>query len=389
MTVLQIIKDLISEEDVNFGDSDTTFARQTHTGGSVNVHYVDSKSIPSNALGGVIDDHIHAQNTDTGTTGVTFTLNSGGNYIMLNTAGNPTNRVFTFPTDADQQLAGRTDMASTANGYGASRIGVEDAGGFLAAGNVEAALAELATEMAAVSTYIGYKRGFLLSHSSVTTVNISGGMWDHRGTTDRSVYTDEQTAFVTGSAGSNADSDDLGADEIHYLYVDDSAVVSSGSSLLTASEFINDTTEPAWNNAKVGWYNGNDRCIGAVLTSGASLILPFKVFSDNFFGFISVLTEVFADAAAPTVLYGLSLAAVVPVFSTRARLRVTATTDEQEFAFAPGATEPATDFFVAATGNDAYYSIDTLLSDTQATHVICSVNGNMNIYVSGFYMNEL
>ena len=130
MTVLQIVKGLVGEEDVNWGDSDSTFTRQTHTGGTTTIHYIDSKSIPAHTKGGVVDTYLHNQNTDTGTTSSTFDIDSDSNRARLSSSGLSSNRTFTFPDTSDQALVGATDLASTANTKGASTVGVEDSGGY-------------------------------------------------------------------------------------------------------------------------------------------------------------------------------------------------------------------------------------------------------------------
>jgi len=55
-----------------------------------------------------------------------------------------------------------------------------------------------------------------------------------------------------------------------YIYIDDSA-----SSYPTPT-FIGSTTEPAWSNTKIGWYNGNDRCIGVVYVDTYGNIRSFQ-----------------------------------------------------------------------------------------------------------------
>jgi hypothetical protein len=52
-----------------------------------------------------------------------------------------------------------------------------------------------------------------------------------------------------------------------YIYIDDS------SSAYPAPTVIGDTVEPAWSDAKMGWYNGNDRCIGVVWSPSAGRII--------------------------------------------------------------------------------------------------------------------
>ena len=97
-------------------------------------------------------------------------------------------------------------------------------------------------------------------------IYINPGAYHHDGTSEQLVYWDSQLTYTFAA---------LGASDWSYLYLDDSAIVTAGTNLLTASEFIDSTTEPAWSAAKHGWYNGNDRCIFAVFTNGSSEILEF------------------------------------------------------------------------------------------------------------------
>ena len=387
MTVLQIVKGLIGEEDVSWGDSDTTFSRQTHTGGSTTIHYIDSKSIPANTLGGVIDTHLHTQNTDTGTTATTFVINSGGNSATLSSAGLAGDRTYTFPLTA-QALAGASNLASTSASYGASMVGIQDSTGNFSSTTVEGALGELAVSVAGQTEFRGYKRGFKLGYSSTTAVTISGGMWDHRGTTNQNVYTASQLTFTLGSAGSNSGSTNLGASELHYIYIDDSAVVTAGTALLTASEFLNSTTAPAWSNTKCGWYSGNDRCVGAILTTAASAIVEFFVRSNNFYAYTAATAIVaFSSAAAPTSYTNLDLSGVMPVFSTCAHLDLNpATADHYLFGINGGHNAVTT---LSISGANVWSSTD-VYTDTAQILEWDSMNGVVTvILLRGFYIDEL
>jgi hypothetical protein len=357
----------------------------------VDVHYIDSKSIPANGLGGVISNWLHVQHTDTGTTALTFILNnsSATGYVALSSVGQTTGKTFTFPTSASQALVGATDLASTASGKGASTIGIQDSAGHFSSTNVETALAELATDVASVSAYTGYKRGFKLGYSSGTALTITGGMWDHSGTTQQNVYTSSQLSFTCGSAGSNSDSDNLGASELHYIYIDDSAVVTSGSALLTATEFINTTTAPAWSNSKVGWYNGNDRCIGAILTEAASTIAEFQISSSRLQTYVDATSIVaFASAAAPTTGTSLDLSAIMPVFSTRARLILTTATAGTSYSLG-SFTGHNYDTIITISHNDGYTSFDTTTSSVQEINWLASAGATTAILLSGFYIDDL
>lgn len=102
--------------------------------------------------------------------------------------------------------------------------------------------------------------------SSVTAILIGGARYLHLGTTDQIVYwSEELTLNFTG----------LGNSDWYYIYLDDSAIVAADTNELTADEIIYSTTEPAWSDEKLGWYNGSDRCIFAVLTNGSGEILAF------------------------------------------------------------------------------------------------------------------
>jgi hypothetical protein len=100
------------------------------------------------------------------------------------------------------------------------------------------------------------------SRISSQNIGIDPGVYHHDGTTEQILYWDTQltkTGSGTGSANFN------------YLYLDDSAIVSHGSPLLTEDEFIWNTTAPTWSDAKHGWYhptNINDRCIFVIKGGG-------------------------------------------------------------------------------------------------------------------------
>lgn len=103
-------------------------------------------------------------------------------------------------------------------------------------------------------------------------IYIGAGIYFHDGTTRQTVFWDAELTFVLQSAGSNALSDDYGADGWHYIYLDDSAIVTNASPELDETCFLNETTAPTWSAAKHGWYNGSDRCIFAVYETGDAII---------------------------------------------------------------------------------------------------------------------
>jgi len=89
-------------------------------------------------------------------------------------------------------------------------------------------------------------------------------------------WVDSELTFVCGAAGSNAGSDALPTSGNYYIYIDFSAVQATLDRQLTAACLIGKTTAPTWNPARLGWYNGDDRCIWGIPTNSSSNIFPFE-----------------------------------------------------------------------------------------------------------------
>ena len=389
MTTLQGVKDLLGKEDVNWGNSGSTFSRETQTGGSISIHYVDAESVPSTGLGGYVGDHLHIQNTDSLTTMTTFGINSTGNSLVLSSAGLSASRTMTFP-DVSQQLTGATDLAAITAGKGASLVGVQDSGGYFSGATAEAVLQEVGADVAALQTSThnrGMKNGFKLGFSTTTAVTISGGIWAHTGTTDQHVYTNAQVTFTLGSAGSNSGSTDLGASQVHYIYIDDSAVVAAGTALLTAAEFLNSTTAPAYNHAKAGWYNGLDRCIGAILTNSSNEVRNFSVFGGQYYRYAAPVDE-FGSAAAGVTYTALDLSSTVPRFSTRARLRVTGATAGTLVYFDTSSTAVTPDAYTISTNNGPIM-VEVPTNSSQNTYWYASATNVVDMDCAGYFIDEL
>uniref|UniRef100_A0A6M3J4Q1 Uncharacterized protein n=1 Tax=viral metagenome TaxID=1070528 RepID=A0A6M3J4Q1_9ZZZZ len=389
MTVLQIIKDLIGKQDINFGDSTTTFTRETHTGGSISMNYIDAECIPSTFLGGYIGDHLHSQNTDTGTTNATFDINSAGNYARLSTSGLSADRTFTFPDTSNQELVGATDLLSIASGLGAATVGVEDTGNYFTGANVEAITQEIGSDIDTLQTTVfdrGFKSGFNLGYSSSTAITISGGMWAHAGTANQHVYAASQITFTLGPGGSNSGSTALGANELHYIYIDDSAVVAAGSAALTASEFLNSTTAPTYSHSKVGWYNSNDRCIGCILTDGANAIVPFYTIGGDYM-FYTYFTSEYTTANCPTTYTALDVSSSVPTFTTRCRTLIMSATAGTIYYFSREAHKHTERHTCAS--NATPLTVDIPLNTSQNVQWYGSGGVSTEVTVTGYYINEL
>jgi hypothetical protein len=162
----------------------------------------------------------------------------------------------------------------------------------------------------------GYCRRSKFRWKDANEIYIGSGVYFHEGTSNQTLYWNSELTFQLGSAGSNSASDDLGASEWHYIYLDDSAIVTAATNLITNSEILNDTTAPTWSASKHGWYNGNDRCIFAVLTDGSNNVLEF---------FHAGSRKVFyADAkgdysnADPGTDYSTEVTLTIPAFSGKA-----------------------------------------------------------------------
>ena len=123
-------------------------------------------------------------------------------------------------------------------------------------------------------------------------IYINPGCYYHLGTSEQNIYWNSQLTYQFQN---------LANSDWSYLYLDDSAIVTLGSKLITASELIDSTTEPTWSDTKHGWYNGEDRCIFAVLTDGSGNILEFfhdgdmVVFEDDIQDFGWTEADTFVD----------------------------------------------------------------------------------------------
>ena len=142
----------------------------------------------------------------------------------------------------------------------------------------------------------GFVQRSTFRHKDDDEIYIGPGGYHHSGTSEQYLYWNTELTFQVGSGGTNSDSEDLGNNEWHYIYIDDSAVVTSGAQLLTNTEFVNNTTAPSWSADKHGWYNSNDRCIFAFFTDGTADILAF--YHDNDFVLFDESIEIVAEATA-------------------------------------------------------------------------------------------
>lgn len=127
--------------------------------------------------------------------------------------------------------------------------------------------------------WIGTVRRPKFNYVDTDTIQLEGGgRYYHIGTLEQMLEINANLSFDFGSGGSNAASEDVGASEWMYLYIDNSAL--SGL-VLTAAQLLNNTTAPTYDPAKQGHYNGLDLCIGAFWFNGSSQIEPFVNHGDE------------------------------------------------------------------------------------------------------------
>ena len=150
-------------------------------------------------------------------------------------------------------------------------------------------------------------------YSDADTITLRGARYAHIGTTTQMVYWANAITFDLGSGGDNGDSGDLNNNDWHYIYLDDSSIVTKGTAVIDANQIINKTTEPSWSVAKRGWYSGNDRCIFAVRTNGSSQIEEFT-HSEDFVQYASY--EADNEGGITTTFTDVTL--TLPSFCTKA-----------------------------------------------------------------------
>ena len=137
-------------------------------------------------------------------------------------------------------------------------------------------------------------------------IYIHAGAYHHVGTVSQVVY---WSSKLTSDIGTPSASD------WYYLYIDDSAVVTLGTNLLTTDQLLWSNTEPSWSETKHGWYSGEDKCIFAVLTDGSGNITEFFHDGDNVWFANQVIVR--ANAVVATD-WSDEITLSMPVFARRA-----------------------------------------------------------------------
>ena len=125
----------------------------------------------------------------------------------------------------------------------------------------------------------GYNVSPIFAWGSTSTITIDGFRFHHNGTSEQIVKSD--SAAITFTFGANGDA--LGGSEWHYLYLDDSAIVTAGNATITNTQLLNSTEEPTWDADQLGWYGPGtsttetgDRCIGAFYSNSSNELDYFE-----------------------------------------------------------------------------------------------------------------
>lgn len=174
--------------------------------------------------------------------------------------------------------------------------------------------------VSAISNFGGYLQRPSFAFKDTDEIYINPGRYEHNGTSQQMVYWNSQLTFQFGAGGSNGSSSALAASDWFYLYIDDSAVVTLGAALLTASEFVAVTTAPTYSVTKHGWYNGNDRCVGAFRTNASSQIVGFYHDGGEYFNYASDVADMDGQDIDTTYT---AQALTLPDFGAGARAGIT------------------------------------------------------------------
>lgn len=224
-------------------------------------------------------------------------------------------------------------------------------------------------------------------------IKISAGRYHHDGTSAQIVYWNSELTFQLGPAGSNADSSAIGTSNWMYIYLDDSAIVTAGTNLLTAAEFLASTTAPTWSHTKHGFYNGEDRCIFAVYINSSGNIFIWRHDGGRYVMLDESCTErSLSDLDSTRVTVTLDY---VPAFSTKAQLNLRSyangdTTTCDLFCSVAGSANDGiyVGLSKSADGAREYNTFDMFCSASQQIDIWHSVDGGhkAGVNTNGWYL---
>jgi hypothetical protein len=148
---------------------------------------------------------------------------------------------------------------------------------------------------------------------SDTQFSITGGAYAHFGSVSQVLLINSTITHTITSPGTS---------RYQYIYLDDSAIVSAGTKIITGSEIINSPTPPTPSLTKKGLYNGEDLCIFAVYIDADGDIQAFSHVNDEvmFWSWVTILNQ--AQTASTDYTYTL----IIPTFSRMGRISITSQT---------------------------------------------------------------
>ena len=217
-------------------------------------------------------------------------------------------------------------------------------------------------------------------------IYINPGAYHHNGTVAQVVYWSSQLTSDIGSPD---------ASDWYYLYIDDSAVVTAGTNLLTTDELVWSNTEPTYTVAKHGWYNGLDRCIFAVYSKSNSEIHEFYHDGGNYVD-LSSAWAVRAAADLDTTLTAVDFSSYCPNFSTRVKaeinLEVKSADGSVQVGYRPTDSSATSKTIIGLEriGTDQLLvtTIDLMLNTSQSVDMATSRAGadTVGVNMLGFYL---
>lgn len=211
-------------------------------------------------------------------------------------------------------------------------------------------------------------------------IYLGAARYYHNGTVAQLLYWDSQLTYAFSN---------LAAGDWCFLYIDDSAVVTADTNLLTATEFTDSTTAPSWSATKHGFYNGEDRCIFAVYSASDSVPIREFVHSGNFVAFASDIQDVNEGISTSWESHTLS----IPDFCTQAQVTFEYKRDggtSSKINYRPNGTS-GTGLLVSSVRSDSYISLNTVDVVTDSSQIIqladdTAATGNtMKVYTGGWY----
>lgn len=221
------------------------------------------------------------------------------------------------------------------------------------------------------------------THVNDTDITIEPASYRHNGTVDQIVYWTSQLTYTFSS---------LGTSDWSYLYLDDSAIVTADTNVISASELTDSITEPAWSAAKRGWYNGEDRCIFAVFTDGSDDIIGF--YHDGDLVLYDYQLTVTSGDDVDIAWADITAALTMPSFARRARIFAlfnNIVTDGIQAKWRTngdaGSGHELCHAGTAASLADGGNSTDVITDSGQLIELSSSADGNdqLSVYINGWY----